>query len=124
MQRRSGSLIHIALIVALSLIAGCQSEEKPVSQMTPQERARREPTYIVVQQRRISEKLKDPASAKFRNSKVFYAIAPVVCGEVNAKNGFGGYSGYTRFASGGSIQVLESEMAPGEMDKTWDAVCK
>lgn len=62
--------------------------------------------------------LKDPDSAKFRN---LYEVAGMkddggnhaVCGEVNAKNSYGGYVGYRRFmqlASGRT--VVESTSDP------------
>ncbi|MGY8590652.1 hypothetical protein QRO08_15945 [Paracidovorax citrulli] len=44
--------------------------------------------------------LKDPDSAKFRNiklAKTDTAGAWVMCGEVNAKNSYGGYAGFGRF---------------------------
>ncbi len=81
-------------------------------------------TYIVHHQDLIKGTLKDPDSAEFKNSFVSRLIgAPVVCGYVNAKNAFGGYTGFERFISGGSIQVVESQMAAGEMNKTWRTVC-
>ena len=82
------------------------------------------PSYIDLHKNRIKNRLKDPSSATFRNTRVYHAITHVVCGEVNSKNSFGGYIGYQRFVSGGSIQVLEEEMGEGEMDKTWRQVCK
>ena len=54
------------------------------------ERARRAESA----QELIRAKLSDPASAQFR-SVVVYRDA--VCGEVNAKNRFGGYIGFTAF---------------------------
>jgi len=80
--------------------------------------------YIAEHQIRISSRLKDPDSAQFKD--VFASKSsgsPVVCGYVNAKNSFGGYSGYQRFISAGSIQVVESDMAEGEIDKTWQRLC-
>ena len=72
----------------------------------------------------IKAKLKDADSAKFRNVKFYSGVAPVTCGEVNAKNSFGGYSGYERFIAGGDvINVLESEMKDGEMDDAWRKIC-
>lgn len=72
----------------------------------------------------IKTKLKDPESAQFRNVQFYSGLAPVTCGEVNAKNSFGGYSGYERFIAGGDvINVLESEMPPGEMDEAWKKIC-
>lgn len=44
----------------------------------------------------VANGLKDPDSAKFRGVKVKWGT---VCGEVNAKNSFGGYVGYRRFYS-------------------------
>lgn len=80
--------------------------------------------YIRVNEERIASRLKDPGSAQFRGSVVSRSGGvPVVCGEVNAKNGFGGYTGHQRFVSGGSVQVLETEMAAGEMDGLWRKFC-
>lgn len=46
----------------------------------------------------VKQQLNDPSSADFRNEKVYHGIGDViVCGEVNAKNGFGGYTGYTPY---------------------------
>jgi hypothetical protein len=42
----------------------------------------------------IAEQLKDPGSAQFRN---VVDRGELVCGEVNAKNSFGGYGGYKPF---------------------------
>lgn len=73
----------------------------------------------------VRSKLKDPDSAEFRNVQ-FYSggPSPTTCGEVNAKNSFGGFSGYERFiAVGSTMSVLESEMKPNEMDRLWASVC-
>lgn len=42
--------------------------------------------------------LRDPSSAQFQKMESF--PGPEVCGEVNAKNAFGGYVGFTRFYVG------------------------
>ena len=42
----------------------------------------------------VSNGLRDPGSAQFRNVRVVpYQIGKVVCGEVNGKNAYGGYTG-------------------------------
>ncbi|TQL83105.1 hypothetical protein [Delftia sp. HK171] len=52
--------------------------------------------------------LKDGESARFRNVHLKpYLQGAVVCGEVNAKNSYGGYVGFTRFAAGISGAMLE-----------------
>lgn len=45
-------------------------------------------------QEEVSKHLKDPSSAEFRN---LTRQGSAICGEVNAKNGFGGYAGFTAF---------------------------
>lgn len=57
----------------------------------------------------ISDKLKDPASTQFRNDRI--TPAGWLCGELNSKNGNGGYVGFRRFISGGApgTYAIESE---------------
>jgi len=43
----------------------------------------------------IANLLNDPDSAKFRNIRVLHG--GTVCGEVNGKNGYGAYAGFTKF---------------------------
>ena len=46
----------------------------------------------------VASKLKDPLSAQFRNVRlVKYLDGAVICGQVNAKNSYGGYVGFTDF---------------------------
>lgn len=45
----------------------------------------------------VKYRLKDPYSARFRNVFVGKDQHKTVYGEVNAKNGFGGYTGYSSF---------------------------
>lgn len=92
------------------------------------DRTGKEHAYIREQERRIRSKLKS-SGADFRGSRVRYGIAPIVCGEVNANTKtnairFRGRGGFQRFISGGDLQVLEEEMATGEMEKTWARVCR
>jgi hypothetical protein len=48
-------------------------------------------------------RLKDPASAQFRNIRRIEqtrqdgSVTELICGEVNGKNSFGGYTGFTTF---------------------------
>lgn len=47
-------------------------------------------------QQQVVGSLKDPESARFQGVHVKWGT---VCGEVNAKNSFGGYTGFKRFLS-------------------------
>jgi hypothetical protein len=54
----------------------------------------------------LRDQLKDPASLQLRNVKVNLRVQPSepgklaigICGEYNAKNSFGGYGGFAKFA--------------------------
>ena len=48
----------------------------------------------------------DPDSAKFRKLSV---VRGSVCGEVNSKNGFGGYVGYKRFVSVAGVVSMHDD---------------
>ena len=74
----------------------------------------------------VKKKLKDPKSAQFR--KVFFhrgsGNIPVTCGEVNAKNSFGGYKGFQRFVSGGEIKLTFLESEVDDFEKIWRQLCQ
>lgn len=61
--------------------------------------------------------LKDPDSAKFQNIKG-------VCGEVNAKNGFGGYSGFKRFYLDNNQPVFQDNDNSDEFKYGWLSHCE
>lgn len=74
----------------------------------------------------MRDRLKDPKSADFRNVFLNSAGGAVVaCGEVNSRNGFGGYVGFQSFVASpvGGLAVLASDMKKGEFEKTWKALC-
>lgn len=62
-----------------------------------------EQTHVLQAKRFFIDRLKDPDSAQFRNlvvRKIFKDNGTVlynVCGEINAKNSFGGYVGFRPF---------------------------
>ena len=59
---------------------------------------------------RVSELLKDPESARFRNLHlVDYKGGLLACGEVNAKNSYGGYVGFSPFMAANDYVALVSE---------------
>lgn len=66
----------------------------------------------------VSNSLKDPDSAKFRSVKVKWGN---VCGEVNAKNSYGGYVGYRRFYA---IDGTDLYMEESRFDESqWSTFC-
>lgn len=75
---------------------------------------------------RIRYWLKDPSSATFRAVKVFRHPRPeggyVFCGEVNARNSFGGFTGFERFVASPISAVVES-MDPSQFRVGWREFC-
>lgn len=68
---------------------------------------------------RLQAKVKDPDSAQFRNQRGG-------CGEINAKNSFGAYTGFKRFmASGNDMLFMEGDpaLAAGAFDQAWNDLC-
>lgn len=81
----------------------------------------------------VLDSLRDPASAQFRN--VHRSWSPngsaTFCGEVNATNGFGGYTGFQRFISGASptgrtnVQIDDQEgMVADYFERAWRSDCR
>lgn len=71
----------------------------------------------------VRRRLKDAGSAEFRN--VFfneYEDGPIVCGEVNSKNGFGGYTGFQHFVGSGTKLVFLEEEVDG-FSEVWNEMC-
>lgn len=64
----------------------------------------------------VLSSLKDPNSAQFQNVKGY-------CGEVNAKNGFGGYIGFKRFYVSGNQAVFETEDNLLDFENEWRTRC-
>lgn len=83
----------------------------------------KERAQIEVAAQKVKEQLLDSDSAKFRNQKGN-------CGEVNAKNRMGGYTGFARyvyFPEDKSV-IIESEakdsiFTPQVMDGLWSSKC-
>ena len=77
----------------------------------------------------VEAMLKDPESAQFEGVYIsFMRDSPVTCGKVNAKNGFGGYTGFKEFiaAKNAGISVVrgDGQMADSEFVKVWNTACK
>lgn len=77
----------------------------------------------------VATEFKDPGSVNFRNMQIENNASAdgsiYVCGEVNAKNGFGAYVGYEKFYSrvegqGSSVKVKYSVLKGPAIERgTW-----
>lgn len=116
------AMVPIFLLAAHGCATTAEKTEPPVIQKTEEPKPANKPAErLPITEKRAAEAmeaakngLKDPDSAKFRN---LYEVAGMkddsgnhaVCGEVNAKNSYGGYVGYRRFMQlAGGKAVVES----------------
>ncbi len=77
---------------------------------------------IVAAERAVRGELKDPDAAQFKDVRANYTeeFGVVACGRVNAKNEFGGYTGFRRFVSGGKSVILEGR---DNVADAWSSAC-
>lgn len=77
---------------------------------------------IVAAERAVRGELKDPDAAQFKDVRANYTeeFGVVACGRVNAKNEFGGYTGFRRFVSSGKSVILEGR---DNVADAWAGAC-
>jgi len=79
---------RLLIISTLAALGSCASEEQAAADKLKSQ---------------VAATMKDPESARFSSLKI---DAATLCGEVNAKNSFGGYEGAERFwAIDGTVQL-------------------
>jgi hypothetical protein len=75
----------------------------------------------------VKRALREPDSAQFRNDHLY--VNPrggfMVCGEVNSRNAFGGYTGFKRYIAGAEAFIDDSlnPIAMGGFEIMWKEVC-
>jgi len=113
-------IIFGASLIGL-LFIGCGSKENntEVSEETKQL------VWIDKGKEAIKGNLKDPKSAEFRN--VYFSKSggvPMTCGEVNSKNGFGGFVGFQKFVSAGNPELTYLQEQVSDFEVMWDKFCQ
>lgn len=90
------------------------SKPEPERSMTAAEKKAQQEKWfgaetIVAAERAVRGELKDPDAAQFRDVRANYTeeFGVVACGRVNARNEFGGYTGFRRFVFGDRRVILE-----------------
>jgi hypothetical protein len=79
-------------------------------------------TLVTTLQQKVTAGLKDPAAAQFRNVALNQAHS-ALCGEVNAKDGVGGYVGFRPFvASDSGAVVLNATCDPSNLERQLDCL--
>lgn len=99
-----------AILAAAALCGGAASSQAEAQAGAPYKLTERD---MKVVKAGVRDAFRDPESARFGGFRASRSKADViaVCGLVNAKNGYGGYTGETPFigtivGSGGSIYVI------------------
>jgi hypothetical protein len=93
----------VCLLAGALMLAGCQTDDvatvKPRPELDPNYKRPSDAEAIARAKAALVKSLKDPESARI--SDVVRKTSPVgadyICGQVNAKNGFGGYTGSKAF---------------------------
>lgn len=121
-------MVGVAAVVAAFALAPRfigGDDPAPAPRVTPERtEAQKESAWIAEMQVRVQRGLKDPSSAQFRGDYVSRKSgSPVVCGEVNSNNSYGGKTGFQRYVAAGSITAIAEQMGAGEMEKLWQQVC-
>ncbi|NYE60787.1 hypothetical protein FHW58_001939 [Duganella sp. 1224] len=109
--------MRLAITMALALVlAGCG---KTAAQKQQEDAA----TLTKLGEKYVKEKILEPSQAQFRNQFIGKGGAP--CGEVNAKDAFGGYIGFQRYISvARDLTLLAQDVSPAEFDAQWKQLCQ
>lgn len=108
--------MRTALLLAALALAAC--DPPPPSAATQEVTVKRIGTEIV------STRLRDPGSAQFLGVRLSDLDGfTTVCGSVNARNGFGGYTGPRRFIVAGDTAVIEDDTTPQVFEPLWRDAC-
>lgn len=104
--------VAIIVLIPLGLLGSCvMSFFAPPSQEQIAGRMVAEAQVVV------KNSLKDPDSAEFGEA---HYTGKAVCGLVNAKNGFGGYSGFKRYVVTGPLVSIEGSP---KFETLWKKAC-
>lgn len=75
----------------------------------------------------ITQNLKDPDAAKFRNIGIYKSTTGKggvsVCGEVNAKNSYGAYIGFRKFVVSDDLGAIDGEESGPSYSILGEALC-
>ena len=108
---------RVMILGAVLALAACSAEAvDPV--------AEEDQTLKIRAELAIEQRLRDPKSAQFESFVSRISGTPVVCGTVNSKNAFGGYSGRQPFVYAGGIATLSEEVGSESFAGFWDDNCK
>lgn len=106
----------------------CSVLEQPQKAEAPPSSASRYAQDVTKAKELLVRSFKDPASVQWRNTFVSERHSVALCGELNAKNSYGGYIGFQRFLSVPAQDLFliydeKSASVPGVFQGQWDIFC-
>lgn len=119
-----GGIMKRIVLVGLSAVAlaGCGDGSSSSASSEPSE-SEMIARYQVMSKDKLKESLRDPGSAKFEGVGAHRVASGgfVFCGRMNAKNGFGGYTGFERFVA--SPVIVGTEGTVDGFEEVWTEFC-
>jgi hypothetical protein len=124
----SRRFVFIAILVGIGFLAFVRACSNSVAstagELEASARERGDAQEIGEAEYAVQQTLRDPSSARFESVVVVRKPGSVaVCGAVNAKNGFGGYSGLARFMARNQVALVESPDNTRAFSKVWNRGC-
>lgn len=115
-----GIIVVAVILISVAVVA----VKSMTNEQSPSKKAAAEAPLQEIKLQRLAREfltphLKDPDSAQFRNQRK-------ICGEVNAKNSFGGYAGFKRFIAGSKELVFmedDARLEEGAFQAAWGKFC-
>ncbi len=113
----AASILGLFVLVAIGALTSGDKSNSEVSMPSPS-------LTWVQGSDALKASLRDPDSAKILSGFVSSDAGKYfACGTVNAKNGFGGYSGATRWFSDSILVAVESAAIAQEFEAGWQSHC-
>jgi hypothetical protein len=121
----------LALLAVGAVGVAFQGQKSPTSSGADNEKRAATYAAVVFGKAAIQRQLRDPSSASFGKVDAYtdrkYKTKSVtaVCGEVNAKNGFGGYTGMKKFVyvAEPNVTTLDNDDDNSKFVDLWNALC-
>lgn len=81
--------------------------------------------WMIKGQEAVKSRLRDPDSAKWGQISFSWGVGgvPTVCGQVNSKNGFGGYTGMQEFITVGRSDFTFFATDVDDFAGLWETMC-
>lgn len=89
-------LVPLTAFSLLAALSGCGPSEAEIAAEKAKQQKKIENEKIEQLKNKLTKTLKDPSSALFQDT-IYIADSNSLCGQINAKNSFGGYVGFKWF---------------------------